>query len=96
MNSTRLTYLQCLKVVYHEYPFTFSVMSVIPYSQERILEWLTYPLPRLDQKVMTSSTASLFNLASSPPTRKSNTDYIITRLLMCSVNVICTDIKICR
>jgi len=27
-------------------------MSIMPYSQERILEWAAYPLSSLDQKVL--------------------------------------------
>ena len=38
------------KVVYDEYLFAFSVMSVIPQSQERILRWPPYLLLRLDQE----------------------------------------------
>jgi len=40
------------KVVNYEYPFAFSVMSVMPQFQERILGWSAYPLPRLDQNVL--------------------------------------------
>jgi len=32
--------------------FAFSVMSVIPQSQERTLGWSAYPFPRLDQNVL--------------------------------------------
>jgi len=42
---------QCFKVVYHEHLFAFSpsAMSVMPKSQERILEWMHL---RLDQKCL--------------------------------------------
>jgi len=40
------------EVACHEHTFAFSVMSVMPHSQERILGWPAHPLPRLHQKVL--------------------------------------------
>ena len=37
--------------LYHDYPRAFCVITVMLYSQERILGWPAYPLLRLDQKV---------------------------------------------
>jgi len=63
------------KIVYHEYLCAFSVMLVVLQSQEHIYGWPAYPLPRLDQKVlsqlssmMTSLEGPLFSPASGPPT----------------------------
>ena len=63
------------EVVDHEYPFVFSVMSIMPSSQECILGWRTSPLPRLDQMVlsrltgmMMSSEGPFFSIALERPT----------------------------
>jgi len=56
-------------------------MPVMLQSQERILGWPAYPLPRLDQKILSQLNEydhvigdPLFNLASGPPNPKFTTE----------------------
>jgi len=54
------------KIVYHEYLCAFFVMLVVLQSQEHIYGWPAYPLPRLDQKVL-SQLAEYDDIIRGPP-----------------------------